>query len=167
MDLLRHGERQWRGGFAQPPLELGRVDQPAGDVDVFAVGGAAVAVHLAGVHRDAQPERQLGAAFGVLFEQDGQRGDDGGEQERLGQLVEGADQAEGAVAAVDEGVAVLAADPAGREGFVEQLEQDGAEPGAHRVRPLGRVLDVDRHDGPVPGYVSRSVHGPLLPSGVN
>ncbi|VVJ20542.1 Uncharacterised protein [Amycolatopsis camponoti] len=62
---------------------------------------------------------------------------------------------------------MLPADPTGGEGFVEQLEEDIPEQGSHRVGVLGRPLDVDRHDGPVPGYVCWSTHGPLLPSGMN
>ncbi|MFC5121873.1 SDR family NAD(P)-dependent oxidoreductase [Amycolatopsis halotolerans] len=117
--------------------------------EVLAVGPVRVVVHLAGVHRNAQPEGQFGILVAVPGEQFGQRGHDAGEQHRLRDLVDRPDEAQRPVAPVDERVPEPLGDAPGQERLVEQVEQDRTEPGPSRVRTGGRPFDVDHHDGSV------------------
>ena len=105
MDFLGDHQRERLARFPESSLELRSVDQPAGDVDVFAVRTMAVVMDLARVHRHTKPESQVRLLVRVPRQQNRQSGNDRREQHGLRCLIYRPDQAQRAVATVDEGVA--------------------------------------------------------------
>jgi len=115
---------------------------------------AGVVGDLSRVHDDADPQHPLGPAgareAGVAIGQQLAQGGDGPvQQDRLGGPVHRADEGQHAVAPVDEPVAVTPLDASGAQRRVEQLVHRAAELGLDGIGTAGRLLDVERDDGPV------------------
>jgi hypothetical protein len=154
VDVLGDDEDQRIARGLQRLFDPGRVEQAEGDVERFPEAPVGVVGDLPRVHDDADSQHPLGPAdareAGVAVGQQLAQGGDGlVQQDRLGGPVHRADEGQHAVAPVDEPVAVAPLDAGRAQRRVEQLVHRAAELGLDGIRTAGRLLDVERDDGPV------------------
>ena len=161
VDIPRDNQDQRIGKLPERPFHRGRVEQAERDIQRLAEAAVGVVVHFPGVHYDAHPQLPLRLAVPrqagvVLGEELVENGDRAVQQDRLGHLVDRADECQDAVSPVDEPVVVAFVDARLAQRHFEQLIGLAAELALDRIGTAGGPLDVHRDDGTVLRQAGRS-----------